>query len=175
MTLLICDKCQIGVALLAILSDYQSVILVVVLQECFRIVIAVYVDLGQGIVDGLLLVACGQALLQEWQQQLKTVTRLDFADKLLSGNAGSFDGVQEALDDVLVTVNIEKSADDARSPCWVDTLYIDLDGLKLLVLVEVEHQIMNKVESIADNDERELFGKLSLFQEVLDLLRVIRV
>lgn len=94
MTLLICDKCQIGVALLAILSDYQSVILVVVLQECFRIVIAVYVDLGQGVVDGLLLVACGQALLQEWQQQLKTVTRLDFADKLLNGDAGSFDGVQ---------------------------------------------------------------------------------
>ena len=52
---------------------------------------------------------------------------------------------------------------------------VNLDEAGQAVLVEVKNQIVNKVESVADDDERKLVGKLGLLQEVLDLLRVVVV
>ena len=52
---------------------------------------------------------------------------------------------------------------------------VDLNEAGQAVLVEVKNQIVNKVESVADDDERELIGQLSLLEEVLDLLGVVEV
>jgi hypothetical protein len=54
-------------------------------------------------------------------------------------------------------------------------LNVDLDRLELLVLVEVENQIVNEVEAITNNDQRQLFGQLSFLQEVLDLLGIKKI
>lgn len=68
---------QVWVTSLAVLAHLQSVVQVVLLQELFRVVVRVDVDLGQRVVDGLLLVAGGQSRLQEWQQKLQPVAGFD--------------------------------------------------------------------------------------------------
>jgi hypothetical protein len=42
-------------------------------------------------------------------------------------------------------------------------------------MIKVEDEIMNKVEPIADNDERKLVREFHLFKEVLDFLRAMEV
>jgi hypothetical protein len=42
-------------------------------------------------------------------------------------------------------------------------------------LVEVEDEVMNEIEAVANDDEGELVGELGLLEEVLDLLRVVEV
>jgi hypothetical protein len=54
-------------------------------------------------------------------------------------------------------------------------LNIDLDRLELLVLVEVENQIVNEVEAIADDDEWQLFRQLGFLQEVFHFLWIVKV
>jgi hypothetical protein len=42
-------------------------------------------------------------------------------------------------------------------------------------LIEVKNEIVNEVESVANNDEGQLVRKFGLLEEVLDLLRVVVV
>ena len=56
-----------------------------------------------------------------------------------------------------------------------DLLDVDLDILLQVVPVQVEHQIMDKVVSVADDDERKLIRQFGLLQEVLDPLRSVAV
>jgi hypothetical protein len=154
------DDRQIGIALFAVFTDYKGVILVVLLQELLGIVVRVNVDLSQGVVYRLLLVASGQSLLQEGQEKLEAVARLDLSNKLINGDGRGCDRGQEALDDALVTIYIEQTANDLRGPGRIDTLNVDLDGLELLFLVQVQNQVMDEVETIADDDERQLLGKI---------------
>ena len=54
-------------------------------------------------------------------------------------------------------------------------LYVHLNGLILLVAVQICDKVFNKIESVADNYERELLSQSRLNQEVLDLFWVIVV
>jgi hypothetical protein len=118
------------------------------------------------------LVASLERCLEEGQQQLQTVAGLDFLDELIDRDALWGHRAEQALDDVLVTVDVKETTNDAGSAGWVDTLNIDLDGLELLGLVKVEHQVVDKVETVANDDQRQLLGQVGLLEEVLDLLRV---
>lgn len=50
-----------------------------------------------------------------------------------------------------------------------------LDKVLQTILVQVENEIMHEAESVADDNERKLIWQLRLFEEVLDLLRVVVV
>lgn len=63
---------QVGVAFLAVLAHHTAVVEGVLPQETLRVVVAVDIDLGQGIVGGRLLTAFVNASLQPGQQQLQT-------------------------------------------------------------------------------------------------------
>lgn len=62
------------VPLFTVLSDYTAVVVWILTQETLRVVVAVDVDLGQGIVGGRLLAAFVDARLQPWQQQLEPIS-----------------------------------------------------------------------------------------------------
>ncbi len=44
----------------------ESVVLIILLQELVRVTVTVNVDLGQRIINGLLLIASGKGGLEEW-------------------------------------------------------------------------------------------------------------
>lgn len=69
-------------------------------------------------------------------------------------------GGEQALDDRLVAVDIEETANDLRSADRVDRLDVDLNELGEAILVKVK----DKVEPVADNDERELVLELGLLE-----------
>jgi len=99
---------------------------------------------------------------------------LHFVDKLVDWDIAR-NRCQQALDRGLVAIDVEKSAHNLRSPHRVDSLNIYLDKFGETVLIEVENEIMNKVEPIADNDERKLVREFRLLKEVLDFLGIIEV
>lgn len=147
---------------------------VILLQEGLGIVVAVDVDFSQGIVQSGIGSACLDARLEPGKDQLQTVALLDFVDKFVDREVAS-NRSQEVLDGQLITVDIQKTTNDLRAPSGVDALDIHLDEVGKTILVEIEHQVVDKVEAIADNDEGELIRQLGFLQEVLDLLRVVEI
>ncbi len=85
-----------------------------------------------------------------------------FVDREVSGNRS-----EESLDGVFITVDIQQTANKLRGANRVDSLYVHLDEFGEVVLVQVKNEVVNKVETVADNYERKLVGKLCLFEEVL--------
>ena len=65
------------VALFAVLADNTAVVELVLTQEALRVVVAVDVDLGEGVVRGWLLDAVVDARLQPWHEQLQAVALLN--------------------------------------------------------------------------------------------------
>ena len=61
-----------GVPLLAVLAHHPAVVVGVLPQEALGVVVAVDVDLGQGVVGGRLLAALVDAGLQPGQKQLQS-------------------------------------------------------------------------------------------------------
>jgi len=167
--------CKIGVSLFTIAADSQRIILVILLQELLRCVVGVDVDLGQSIVNCLLLVARSESVFQERQQELEAVSRLDLRNELIDGYRSGVDRGEQILDNGFVAVHIKKTANDCRCASWVYSLNVDLDRLELLVLVEVEDQVVDEVEAIAYNDQWQLLGQFGLLQEVLDFFSIVEV
>jgi hypothetical protein len=54
-------------------------------------------------------------------------------------------------------------------------LNVDFDEAGEVVLVEVENQIMDHVETVTDNDERKLIRHLGFLEEVLNLFGIVVV
>ena len=54
-------------------------------------------------------------------------------------------------------------------------MYIYLDETGEPILVKVEHEVVDKIEAVADDDERELVCEFRLLEEVLDLLGIVVV
>ena len=52
---------------------------------------------------------------------------------------------------------------------------IYLDKLEQLILVKIQHQVVNKVETIANDNERKLVRQFRLLEEILDLLGIVVV
>jgi len=63
---------QVGVPLLAVLAHHAAVVEGVLPQEALGVVVAVDVDLGQGVVGGRLLAAIVDARFQPGQQELQS-------------------------------------------------------------------------------------------------------
>lgn len=63
---------QVGVSFLTVLAHHAAVVKGVLPQKAFGVVVAVDVDLGQGVVGGGLLAALVNASLQPGQQQLQS-------------------------------------------------------------------------------------------------------
>ena len=47
---------------------------------------------------------------------------------------------------------------------WSHLLHVDLNVLLQVIAVEVENEVVDKVEAIADNDQRELICQFGLLQ-----------
>ena len=105
-TFCICDVREVWVPLLAEFTDDQRLVKIVLLQERLRVVVAVDVNLGQGVVHGGILRAGLDPGLQPWQNQLESVPLLDLVYQFVNGEV-SRDGSQETLDRCLVAVHIQ--------------------------------------------------------------------
>jgi hypothetical protein len=148
------EHTKVRITLLTVLSDNQGIILVVLLEELLGVVVAIDVDLRERIVDGLLLVASRESGFKERQEKLQAVSGLDLANELVNWDRCRVNSGQEVLDHRLVAVDIEQSTNHGWGSGGIDTLHINLNRAKLLVLVEVEDQVVDEVKSVADNDER---------------------
>ena len=62
-----------------------------------------------------------------------------------------------------------------RSADGIDPLNINLNELGQAILVQVENEVVDEVESVANNDQGELVSQFSLFEEVFDFLGVVEV
>lgn len=82
---------------------------------------------------------------------------------------------QESFDGCFVAVDVKQSTDDLRSPDGIDALYIDFDELCEAILIEVKNEVVDEVETIADNDKGKLVLKLCLLQEIFDFLWIVMV
>lgn len=165
---------EVWIPLLAEFTDDQRLVKVVLLQERLRVAVAVDVDLGQGVVHGRILRAGLYPSLQPGEDQLEPVSLLDLVNQFVNGEV-SRDGSQEALDRSFVAVYIQQTTNNLRSPDGVHPLNVNFNELGQAVLVQVENQVVHKVEPITDNDKRKLVLKFGLLEEVLDLLRVVVV
>lgn len=82
---------------------------------------------------------------------------------------------QETLDSGFVTIDIQQTTNNLWSSNGVDTLNVNLNELGEPILVEVQNEVVDEIEAVADNDEGELVGQFGLLEEVLDLLWVVEV
>ena len=112
--------------------------------------------------------------LQPGEDQLEPIPLLDLVNQFVDGEV-SGDRSQETLDRSFVTVHVQQSTNDLRSPDGVHPLDVNLDELGQAVLVQVENQVVHKIKPIADDDERELVLEFGLLEEVLDFLWVVVV
>jgi hypothetical protein len=145
---------EVWIPLLAEFTDDQRLVKVVLLQERLGVVVAVDVNLGQGVVHGGILRAGLDPSLQPGEDQLEPIPLLDLVNQFVDGEV-SRDGSQEALDRSFVAVHIQQTTDNLRSPDGVHPLDVNFDELGQAVLVQIENQVVHKVEPIADDDERE--------------------
>jgi hypothetical protein len=120
------DVGEVRVALLAVLSDDERVVDVVLLEERLRVLVRVDVDLGESVVDGGLLLTGGDLGFEPREDELEAVALLYLVNELIDGN-GTGDGREEGLDGVLVAVDVEETADDLGSAGGVDALDVNLD------------------------------------------------
>ena len=165
---------KVWIPLLAEFTDDQWLVKVVLLQERLGVVVAVDVNLGQSVVHGGILRTGLDPGFQPGEDQLEPISLLDLVNQFVDGEV-SRDGSQETLDRSFVAVHIQQTTDNLRSPDGVHPLNVNFDELGQAVLIQVENQVVHKVEPIADNDKRKLVLKFGLLEEVLDLLRIVVV
>lgn len=147
---------------------------VVLGKERLRVVIAVDEDLRERVVQRRLLKSTRNLRLNPRKDQLEPIPLLHLLDEFLNREDPN-DRRKKTLDRLLIAVHIEQSTNDLRRSRRVDTLDIHLDELDESVLVQVEHEIVDEVEAVADDDEWELIGELGFLEEVFDFLGVIEV
>ena len=88
---------KVWIPLLAEFADDQRLVEVVLLQECLRIVVAVNVNLGQGVVHRGILGVGLDPSLQPGEDQLEPIPLLDLVNQFVNGEI-SRDRGQETLD-----------------------------------------------------------------------------
>jgi len=145
---------------------------IVLLEELLRIVVAVNINLGDRIEDRGVLTATLDTSLKPGKNQLEPVPLFNFGNELIDRESSLHAGKQ-ALDRSLVAIDIQETTNNLRRPDGVDALNVYLDELGKTILVQIQDQVVDKVETVTNNDKRELVGKFGLLEEVLDLLGVI--
>lgn len=136
---------------------------VVLLQERLGVLVRIDKDLGERVVERRVLLSSGDAGLDPGQDELQPVPLLDLVNELIDGE-GARDGREQVLDGAFVAVDIEETTDNLGRSGRVDTLDVGLDGRREAVLVEEQDEVVDEIESVADDDERKLIGKLGLFE-----------
>lgn len=169
---LVGEECKMGVALLAVGTDNQAVVVLVGLEEVLDVRARVNVDLCEGVVGGRLHVAFGRAGLEPGKKNLEAVALLDFGDKGLD-RAEVADGHGQVADEIFASIRVQESTNDHWSAEGIDALDKDFDVLGHVVGVEIGSHVVNHVEAIANNDEGKGVGKASLLEEVLHALGVV--
>ncbi len=129
------EHTKIRISLFAICANDQSIILIILLQEPFRVIVTIDVDLCKSIVDSLLLVTGGQGGFKKRQEQLQAIPRLHFSNKLINWNRSRVDGLEKIFNNHLITIDVKKATNDSWGSGWINALNIYLDRLELLVLV----------------------------------------
>lgn len=147
---------------------------IVLSQESLRVAVAINQNLGESVVERGILKTTGNFGLHPRKNEFKAVALFNFVNELLD-REDTNNRSKQGLDGLFITVHIKESTDDLRGTRRVDPLDVDFDELDEPVLVEVENEIVHKVEAIADNDKRKLVGEFGLFEEVFDFLRVVEV
>lgn len=139
--------------------------------------------------DGRVSGALLDLALEPRVDELEAVALLHLLDELVDGDI-SLDREQKALNDVLVAVDVEKCAQNNRCARGVDLektsfrceyllfsetnlLDVDLNVLLQVVAVQIEDKVVDKVEAVADDDQRKLISELGFLEEVLDSLGVV--
>mmetsp|Transcript_131667 Transcript_131667/g.366980 ORF Transcript_131667/g.366980 Transcript_131667/m.366980 type:complete len:569 (+) Transcript_131667:1593-3299(+) len=105
------NVCQVRVAFLAMLAYHSRVVEGVCLEEVFCILVGVYADLRQCIVEGWLLATLGCAALKPVQQNAQAVPPLHLGHQRLHG-ACSADRLQEFANKVLWAIQVNESTDN---------------------------------------------------------------
>ena len=83
--------------------------------------------------------------------------------------------MNHVLDNLLRAINIQQSSNYNRQSTRVHFLHIDLNVLLVVIAVQVQHQVVNKVESVAHNDQRQLIIEFRFFKERLYFFSVVAV
>mmetsp|Transcript_27593 Transcript_27593/g.79608 ORF Transcript_27593/g.79608 Transcript_27593/m.79608 type:complete len:1497 (-) Transcript_27593:110-4600(-) len=173
-TLLVGNERQGGVEALAVRTEDLGVVEHIVRQESLRITVEGDVDLTESIVSAGLGTAGCNTGLEPGLEETETIARLGTLDHLIDG-AGRSDSHQNALDKVLVGTEIEQLADNLRGLGRRDLGDVNLNVLEQTVQVQVLRQLINKVETITDMDQRAGIGKLGILQILLHLLGDVNV
>ena len=98
----------------------------------------------------------------------------DLSNKIVSGKLSSNDH-NKSFDDVRLTVNIQKTTNNLWQSRWIDFLDIDFNVFLKIVSVKMKNQVMNKVESITNNNKRKLISQFLFFEEILDFFWLVAV
>lgn len=215
-TLFVANESQVRVALFTVFTNSTWIIILqsnkisnsivmlrssrthlVFFQEWFGIVVCIDINFGERIVDFWIRASVGNSHVKPRKQELQTVSLLNFLAKLADVQL-ALDRHEQALDDVLVTVNIKQSTNNFGCASWIDSLHVDFDKLLKIVLIKVEDEVMDKAETVTNDNEWKLVAKScflyviwneypciydefqshSLFcylQESLDLFRIVVV
>jgi hypothetical protein len=159
---------EMGIALLAILSDNLGVVELIVDQEVLRVIVGVNDDLGEGIVKSGSLVSFLDTSIKPGFKGSEFISLLKFLNELLDRAIAS-DIVKNLLNVVLVTLEVDKGSQDLRSSVRVDLEEINFDEFVEVVLEEVFCQLIDETVDIAKVDEGSGIRKLNFLKEVLDL------
>ena len=146
---------QMRIAFLAVFAHHAAVVEAILLEEALGVVVAVDVNLGQGIVGGWFHRSFVDARLEPGQQQLEAVSFLNLLDQLV-GRELTADDHDQRFDDILRAVDVEQAADHHGQPRRVHLLHVNLNVLLKAVAVEVEHQVVHEIETVAHDDKRKL-------------------
>ena len=98
----------------------------------------------------------------------------NFSNKIVSGKL-SPDDHNETLDDVWLTVNIQKTTNNLWQARWVNFLDIYFNVFLKIVSVKMKNQIMNEVKPITNNNKRKLVSQFLFFEEILDFFWLVAV
>jgi hypothetical protein len=88
---------------------------------------------------------------QPREDQFQSVPLLHFVDQFINGEISSA-RCQQSLDCCLVAVYIKKSTDNLGGAAGIDTLNTHLDEFGESILIKIENEVMDEIESIANDD-----------------------
>mmetsp|Transcript_18555 Transcript_18555/g.45984 ORF Transcript_18555/g.45984 Transcript_18555/m.45984 type:complete len:754 (-) Transcript_18555:1697-3958(-) len=173
-TLLVSDECKLRIKSFAVWSQNLRIIKHVIQQESLRVTVKSDVDLSESIVSSLFRASGCDTGLEPWLKQTKTVSSLSDLNKIVD-RAGSSNCHQNSLDEIFVSTEVEKLSNDLRGLGWRDLGHINFNVLEEAIQVEVFRKLINKVETIADVNERSWIRKLGTHEVFLDFFGDINV
>ena len=171
LTSLVGNEGEVRVTVFAVSTNNSAIIELVGQEELLGVVVAVDVDLHESVVGGGFLVALGDTGLEPGQKEPQAVPLLNLGDQLLDG-AKIAHSHHQVLHVLLIAVDIQQCAHHSRGVDGIDLLYIGLNELEHVVLVQELSQILNKVETIAHNDQRQLIAQSRILIKIIIRLRL---